>query len=87
MGTAVQTSGEIRFSEAPAGLGTVVELFMEYKIPGGKLTEIAAMLTGEDAKNLVANNLKRLKGFLETGVIATVEGQSSGRDKESHPLH
>ena len=86
-GSLVKTSGEISFAEAPAGLGCIVELFMEYKIPGGKLTEIAAMLTGEDANNLVANNLKRLKGYLETGVIATVQGQSSGRDKDSHSLH
>lgn len=86
-GSLIQTSGEVRFSEAPQGLGCEVELFLEYKIPGGKLTEIAALLTGEDANNLVSNNLKRLKGYLETGVIATTEGQPSGREEDSHSLH
>lgn len=78
----VKTEGSVWFSQAPAGLGTVVKLFMNYKIPGGKLTELATLMTGEDPENLTLTNLKRLKAYLETGVIPTTEGQSSGRDED-----
>lgn len=80
----VQTSGTVRFEAAPAGRGTIVRLQMSYRIPGGKLTELAGKVTGEDPYNLTLTNLRRLKAYLETGEIPTTEGQSSGRDPDEN---
>ena len=88
-GSQIETSGTIFFSPAPAGLGTVVSLTLDYKIPGGKATEVLTKLVGEDPDSLAFTNLRRLKAFLEVGEIATIEGQSSGRgeDKETTLKH
>lgn len=78
----VKTSGSVWFHEAPAGRGTIVCLSMNYSVPGGKLVELATMLKGEDPDTLALFNLRRVKAYLETGVIATTEGQPSGRDED-----
>ena len=85
-GSQVETSGAVYFRPAPEGLGTVVSLTLDYALPGGKLTEILTAFTGDNPDELANVNLRRLKGFLETGVIATIEGQSSGRDADAETL-
>lgn len=85
-GSDVQTSGSIRFQAAPESLGTQISLSLDYKVPGGKLTELVAMISGEDPKSLAFTNLRRLKCYLETGEIATIEGQTSGRDAEAETI-
>lgn len=82
-GSPVTTVGTVIFEKAPADLGTVVRLSMYYEIPGGKLSELATSLTAESPDILIQTNLKRLKAFLETGEIATTEGQPSGRKEKS----
>lgn len=77
----VKTSGSVWFSRAEGERGTVVSLTMDYEVPGGKLTEFITMFTGEDPDSLALINLHRLKGYLETGEIATTEGQPSGREE------
>ncbi len=84
-GSEVETSGTIWFRPAPAGKGTVVSLLLDYKIPGGKLTEWLTLLNGEDPNSLAYINLRRLKAFLETGEVPTIKGQSSGRDEDLEP--
>lgn len=88
-GSKIETTGAIFFSQAPAGLGTVVSLSLDYKVPGGKATELITKLIGEDPDSLAFTNLRRLKAFLEVGEIATIEGQTSGRgpDKETTLTH
>lgn len=78
----VDTFGEVKFHRDPGGKGTVVSLTMDYKVPGGKLTEFLTMFTGEDPDSLAKINLRRLKALLETGEIPTIEGQPSGREEE-----
>jgi len=85
-GSEVETSGTIWFSQGPETLGTVISLVLDYKLPGGKLTELMTMMFGEDPKSLAFTNLKRLKCYLETGEIATIKGQSSGRDSGSETI-
>ncbi|MEK6556093.1 MAG: SRPBCC family protein [Bdellovibrionota bacterium] len=85
-GSEVETSGSIWFSPAPAGRGTVVSLTMDFKIPGGPLTEVITMFTGEDPESLAHINLRRLKAFLETGEVPTTEGQPSGREKNAETI-
>lgn len=85
-GSEVETSGSIWFSPAPENLGTVIGLILDYKIPGGKLTEIITTMLGEDPSSLAFINLRRLKCYLETGEIATTEGQPSGRDSDAKSI-
>lgn len=88
-GSEVSTSGQVTFQKASGNRGTVVSLSMDYKIPGGRLAEWATFFTGEDPDTLAITNLKRLKQYLETGEIATTQGQPSGRteDQSAAALH
>ena len=85
-GSEVQTSGSIWFAPAPETQGAVVTLSLDYKVPGGKLTELFTMISGEDPKSLAFTNLRRFKCYLETGEIATIEGQPSGRDADAEMI-
>ncbi len=86
-GSSVKTIGSVWFEDAPAGRGTIVRLAMSTHIPGGKVSELAGKVTGEDPYNLTLTNLRRLKAYLETGEIPTTEGQPSGRDEDSEEIH
>ena len=77
----VKIKGSVWFIEAPANLGTIVSLAMDYDIIGGKAAEWVAFCGGEDPDTLAQTNLKRLKAYLETGEIPTTEGQPSGREE------
>jgi uncharacterized membrane protein len=78
-GADVENSGFVRFQPAPAGRGTEVKVVLEYSPPGGAIAAAAAKLFGEDAEQQIGDDLRRFKQFMETGEIATLEGQSSGR--------
>ena len=81
-GSAIETMGSVWFSPAPGTRGTVVSLYLDFKIPGGKLAELATLMTGESPQALAFTNLRRLKAYLETGEIPTIQGQSSGREED-----
>lgn len=85
-GSDVETHGSIWFAPAPEDLGSVISLVLDFKIPGGKLTELATKISGEDPDSLAFTNLRRLKCYLETGEIATIEGQSSGREEDAEQV-
>ena len=72
----VENSGFVRFQPAPADRGTEVKVVMEYNPPGGALTAAIAKLFGEEPEQQVGDALSRFKQLMETGEIATVEGQS-----------
>lgn len=85
--SAVKTSGAVWFTAAPQNRGSVVSLLLNYKVPGGKLTELITKLNSEDPDSLAQINLRRLKAHMETGEIATIFGQSSGRDEDNEIKH
>jgi len=75
----VVNAGSVRFEKAPAGRGTYVRVTMNYNPPAGKLgAGIAQWFVGGPAQ-LIKEDLRRLKQMMETGEIATIDGQSSGR--------
>lgn len=74
----IENSGFIRFQPAPADRGTEVKVVMEYNPPGGALTAAVAKLFGEEPEQQIGYALSRFKQLMETGEIATVEGQSRG---------
>jgi len=78
-GADVDNSGFVRFTPAPDGRGTEVKVVIEYNPPGGAIGATFAKLFGEEPEQQTGDDLRRFKQIMETGEIATTEGQSSGR--------
>jgi uncharacterized membrane protein len=78
-GADVNNAGSVRFQPARGGRGTEVKVSLEYDPPAGVLGAAVAKLFGEEPNQQVEEDLRRFKQLMETGVIPTTEGQSSGR--------
>ncbi|MCY7285681.1 MAG: cyclase [Cyanobacteria bacterium CAN_BIN43] len=78
----IDNSGFVRFQAAPPGRGTEVKVVLEYNPPGGIVGMTIAKLFGEEPEQQLGDDLRRFKQLMETGEIATTEGQSSGRGRE-----
>jgi uncharacterized membrane protein len=78
-GSQVASAGSVRFESAPGGRGTIVRVTLKYDPPGGKLGSFVARLFGENPEQQIDEDLGRFKQLMETGEVATVEGQPSGR--------
>ncbi len=78
-GSDIDNSGFVRFQPAPADRGTEVKVVLEYNPPGGAMTATFAKLFGEEPEQQIGDDLRRFKQLMETGEIATIEGQSSCR--------
>ena len=75
----VVNAGSVRFEKAPQGRGTYVRVTVNYNPPAGKLGATLAQLLGGEPKQLIKEDLRRLKQIMEAGEIATIDGQTSGR--------
>jgi len=78
-GADVDTAGSVHFRELPAGRGTEVRVNLKYDPPAGKLGSLVARLFGESPQRQIEADLARFKSLLETGEIASTQGQPSGR--------
>ena len=78
-GADVDNSGSVHFEPAPAGRGTIVRVAFHYCPPVGRLGAVFAKLIGREAEVELAKALRRFKQLMETGEIATTEGQPAGR--------
>jgi len=78
-GSEVETAGSVHFEDAPGGRGTVISLELQYNPPGGQVAAAFAKLLGGDPADQIADDLRRLKQFMETGEVATTVGQSTGK--------
>jgi uncharacterized membrane protein len=78
-GSQIENSGVVRFKDAPYGRGTEVHVMLRYNPPGGKVSDLMARLFGDSPQQQVEEDLRRFKAIVETGQIATVTGQPSGR--------
>ena len=78
-GADVPNSGAVSFDPAPGGRGTEIRVQLEYRPPGGMLGSAFAKLLGHAPEQRAMEDLRRLKQLLETGEIATTDGQTSGR--------
>jgi uncharacterized membrane protein len=76
-------AGSVRFEKGPAGRGTYVRVTMNYNPPAGKIGAGVAQLLGSGPAQLIKEDLRRLKQMMETGEIATIDGQTSGRAESS----
>jgi uncharacterized membrane protein len=77
-GSAVQTTGTVRFVPAPGARGTVIHLDMDYAVPGGAVGSAIAKLFGEEPQVQVKDDLRRFKQVVETGVLVRSEGSPEG---------
>lgn len=80
MKQSVVNFGSVQFRDAPGGRGTLVKVHLEYVPPAGSLGTAIARMTGQSPERMVEEALSRLKQLLETGEIATTQGQPSGRE-------
>lgn len=74
----IENSGSVHFKKAPDNRGTEVEVVIVYEPPGGKIAAAIAKLFGEEPKQQIGDDLNRFKMLMETGEIATTEGQPNG---------
>ncbi len=74
----VDHSGFVRFQPATGDRGTEVKVVMEYELPGGAMAAAIAKLFGEAPEQQIGDDLRRFKQLMETGEIATTEGQPTG---------
>jgi uncharacterized membrane protein len=70
--------GWLALRDAPGGRGTMVEMRLEYAPSGGSLGSALAHIMGHSPQRMVAEGLRRARQLLETGVIATTQGQPAG---------
>lgn len=77
-GATVDNAGSVRFVPAPGGRGTEVHITIGYNPPAGKLGAAVAKLFGEEPNQQVNEDLRRFKRLMETGEVATTEGQPHG---------
>jgi uncharacterized membrane protein len=79
-GADIPNSGTVQFRPT-VNRGVEVKVDLTYEAPGGKLGSMFAKLFGEEPEQQVAEDLKRFKQLMETGMIITVKGQTSGREE------
>lgn len=61
----VKQAGSVWFMRGPTAGETVITLNMNYEVPGGKLTELAGKLIGDDPKTMILNDLRHFKDYIE----------------------
>ena len=77
----VINAGSVRFESGPAGHGTFVRVTINYNPPAGMIGSTIAKIFGAEPKQLIHEDLRRLKQIIETGEVATIDGQTSGRSE------
>lgn len=74
----IHNAGSVRFSDAPAGRGTVVKVDLRYDAPAGRIGATFARLLGEDPEQQIREDLRHFKQVMEAGETPTIEGQPTG---------
>lgn len=77
-GADVDSAGSVTFKAGPQGRGTEVHVSLSYQPPAGQLGATVAKLFDEEPGQQIADDLRRFKQLMETGEVATAEGQSTG---------
>lgn len=79
-GSTVATAGSVHFSDS--ALGTTVRVRFQYDPPAGKAGAAVLSMFGEDARQMVHEDLERLKTLLESGPSVT-----TARYSPAPPVH
>jgi uncharacterized membrane protein len=78
-GSMIESMGRVEFMDAPGRRGTIVRVSMQYNPPAGSLGAVFAKLFGEEPNVQINEDLHHFKQLMETGEVATVQGQPTGR--------
>jgi uncharacterized membrane protein len=70
-GSDIASAGSVHFEPAAGSRGTVVRIRAQYDPPAGRLGAAAAWVSGRGLGQEVREGLRRFKGLMETGEIAT----------------
>lgn len=81
----VPNAGRVEFRPAPGNRGTEVHVEIDYAPPAMRLGALLARLFGENPKQQIAGDLRRLKSHLETGETATNDPQPTTRESSRIP--
>jgi uncharacterized membrane protein len=84
-GSPVHTAGTVSFEDSPNGRGTVVRVRLE--IGGSAITQAVGKVLGGPTQQEVREDLKRFKELMETGEVATTDGQTHGARSLIGHLH
>lgn len=77
-GSDIENEGAVRFVRAPGDRGTEVHVVLRYDPPAGQVGAAIARLLGEEPHGQIEDDLRRFKQVMETGEIATTQGQPRG---------
>ncbi len=78
-GSTIDNAGEIRFVDAPGGLGTEIHARISYRLPAGDAGSVAGKLFNPMVERLIRADLRRFKSLLETGEIPTRKSSGKAR--------
>ena len=78
-GSRVDNAGSVHFTDVGYGRGTEVKVVLRYDPPAGVVGAAVSKILGEDPAANVREDLRRLKMLIETGELATIDGQPSGK--------
>lgn len=73
-GAQVESAGSVSF-HPKRWRGTEVRVVLQYNPPGGRVGAAIAKLLGEMPERQIEEDLRRFKQLMETGEIATIQGQ------------
>ena len=82
--TKVRKLGVVMLISTAAGRSTAVSMKMSDDSTPGKILGLAKYFSGHEPKSESYINLRRMKAYIETGEVPTVEGQPNGRDENEN---
>jgi uncharacterized membrane protein len=75
----VDTAGSVHFREQPHGRGTEIRVVLKYDAHAVQVAAPLARLMGESPQQQIHEDLQRFKQVMETGEVATTQGQPRGQ--------
>jgi uncharacterized membrane protein len=77
-GSQVDNAGSVRFVQAAGDRGTKVTVELDYLVPAGQVGRWVSKIFGEAPERQIREDLRNFKRIVETGEIATIQGQPRG---------
>jgi uncharacterized membrane protein len=74
----VDTAGSVHFRELPNGRGTEMRVALKYDAHAAQLAQPLARMLGQSPPQQIHDDLRRFKQVMETGEVATTQGQPHG---------
>jgi uncharacterized membrane protein len=82
-GSVIDNAGKVAFADAGEN-GTEVSIVITYRPPLGPAGEGIAKLLNPLFKNMIKEELRSFRSYIESGEIPTIVGQPSGREAMTH---